>query len=260
MRPPSSQTCRVEGCGTPAKARGFCDRHYHAARREGAFSDLPRCSEEGCLGFAKARGLCDRHYALAKRTSGFGQPDCSEPGCDRGTYAKGLCEKHYKRTRPKKRLRPPSDSHILREQGRKRCPFCGLVKDLAEFAPSRKEDAKVQVQPFCLSCRPEVSRLAALRQKQTRGRRYGLTEDELRTLLSLQGGLCAVCRTFETISTSPGDSANALAIDHDHADGSVRGLLCQRCNQSLGIFRDDPERILRAVAYLRNPPMARLPE
>ncbi len=42
-----------------------------------------------------------------------------------------------------------------------------------------------------------------------------------------------------------------MHLDHDHEHGHIRGLLCIRCNQGLGQFREDPSRLLRAVVYLR---------
>lgn len=43
-------------------------------------------------------------------------------------------------------------------------------------------------------------------------------------------------------------------VDHCHETGQVRGLLCNLCNQALGLFKDSPELLARATAYLHNPP------
>lgn len=45
-----------------------------------------------------------------------------------------------------------------------------------------------------------------------------------------------------------------LAIDHCHATGVLRGILCAYCNTALGSFKDDTDLMGRAIAYLKNPP------
>ena len=57
-----------------------------------------------------------------------------------------------------------------------------------------------------------------------------------------QDGRCLIC------ASEPGSIA--LAVDHDHETGRVRGLLCRSCNQGLGHFRDDPGLLRRAAIYL----------
>jgi hypothetical protein len=68
-------------------------------------------------------------------------------------------------------------------------------------------------------------------------RRYGITVAEADAMLADQGGLCAMCA-----------AAPAAHVDHDHATGAVRALLCFNCNGGLGQFRDDPA-LLRAAAH-----------
>jgi hypothetical protein len=68
---------------------------------------------------------------------------------------------------------------------------------------------------------------------------YGLTEEDVDAMRAEQGGLCAVCREDP-----------AVAIDHDHNTGAVRGLTCHNCNLMLGNAKEDPARLLAGVAYL----------
>lgn len=41
-----------------------------------------------------------------------------------------------------------------------------------------------------------------------------------------------------------------LCIDHNHATGHVRGILCQTCNRAIGLLGDSAERLRRAAEYL----------
>jgi len=79
-------------------------------------------------------------------------------------------------------------------------------------------------------------------------RKYGLTLDEYITRSATQRDKCAICREPESRSYR-GRTAQ-LAVDHDHATGRIRGLLCSKCNTGLGMFRDSPESLTRAITYL----------
>jgi hypothetical protein len=78
-------------------------------------------------------------------------------------------------------------------------------------------------------------------------RRYAITADEYNTILAEQGGRCAICH-----ATHPGVGLTHFAVDHDHAeeDRNVRGLLCSRCNQAIGLLGDSPTILLNAARYL----------
>lgn len=47
------------------------------------------------------------------------------------------------------------------------------------------------------------------------------------------------------------DKNIAMHFDHCHKHGHFRGWLCRECNLALGNVRDDPNRLLKLVAYLR---------
>jgi hypothetical protein len=74
-------------------------------------------------------------------------------------------------------------------------------------------------------------------------RRYGLTPDQYRRLLEVSGGSCPVCE---------GASGEPLCIDHCHATGEVRGMLCRRCNRALGLLGDTIADVERLAGYLRS--------
>lgn len=72
-------------------------------------------------------------------------------------------------------------------------------------------------------------------------KRYGLSLEAFRVMLAAQCGACAICRT--TFSKRP-------CVDHDHATGAVRGLLCGPCNTILGFAKDNTELLLSAAGYV----------
>ena len=74
-------------------------------------------------------------------------------------------------------------------------------------------------------------------------RKYGMTVEQYDTILSEQGGGCAICGRKPRPDIS-------LHIDHDHETGAVRGILCFRCNNGLGDFDDDAVLLQQAVAYV----------
>ncbi len=41
-----------------------------------------------------------------------------------------------------------------------------------------------------------------------------------------------------------------MHVDHDHATGTIRGLLCVGCNNALGQFHDDPHLLALAIEYV----------
>lgn len=75
--------------------------------------------------------------------------------------------------------------------------------------------------------------------------KFGITIEHYYSMLDSQAGRCAICRTM-----TPGRYKNFFCVDHDHATGEIRGLLCDSCNIGLSKFRDDTNVVLRAALYL----------
>jgi len=75
-------------------------------------------------------------------------------------------------------------------------------------------------------------------------RRHNVTLDQYHAMLEQQGELCAICRSV----LQP--MHKETHIDHDHATGKVRGLLCGACNLGLGKFKDNPAALRAAAAYV----------
>jgi Recombination endonuclease VII len=74
-------------------------------------------------------------------------------------------------------------------------------------------------------------------------------------LVALQDNKCAICKFGPEKQKSQSNylSKNKrLAMDHNHVTGKIRGLLCDQCNRGLGMFKDNPELLRKAVEYLEN--------
>ena len=77
-------------------------------------------------------------------------------------------------------------------------------------------------------------------------RSYGIGLDEYNTMFTNQQGKCAIC------SGEPPKNQHKkrLNIDHCHATGKVRGLLCDACNRAIGLLKDSPDLLNKAISYL----------
>ncbi|MEU0449808.1 endonuclease VII domain-containing protein [Streptomyces tendae] len=116
-------------------------------------------------------------------------------------------------------------------EGHKLCRGCDQIKPRSEWHLKRSA-------PDGLSSRCKACRAPLLRQDHLK-RNYGLTEAERDQLIADQGGVCCICL-----------AAPAAHVDHCHETGRVRGVLCFSCNAALGQFKDRPDAIRRAAAYV----------
>lgn len=147
---------------------------------------------------------------------------------ERQTYCRACFAEIY-------RERRVQQGHVVRPAevpaGHKFCRSCQQVKPLADWAtrPNRGDGYHFRCQE-CISRRDRERHLASA---------YGLTIQDVDELLAHQNGICVICLR------SP-----AVHVDHDHATGEVRGMLCFPCNAALGQLDDDLDRLRRAADYL----------
>lgn len=164
-------------------------------------------------------------------------------------------------------------------EGMKRCKVCGELKPLEQFyraagmrdgrrsdcaacnlaAKKRRYDAdpetaigrvkqwqqenaeRLNAYRRAHNATPERKR--ALRDGYYR-RTFGISADNVDAMLEAQGGGCAIC------GWRP-ERLASMHVDHCHSTGRIRGLLCINCNQGIGKFAEDPDRLAKAAAYLR---------
>ncbi|GHI96630.1 endonuclease VII domain-containing protein [Streptomyces olivaceus] len=116
-------------------------------------------------------------------------------------------------------------------EGHKLCRTCGEIKPHSEW--TRNRSASDGLATLCKLCKAVQGRAGHLK------RQYGITEVERDALVASQGGACCICL-----------AAPAAHVDHCHETGRVRGVLCFSCNAALGQFKDRPDAIRRAAAYV----------
>ncbi len=141
----------------------------------------------------------------------------------------------------------------------KYCKGCEKDRPINSFGASKV--SKDGFDYICLKCR-SISKKKSYRLLQQkdpkhykkRDRRYllkskyGLTVEEYEAMAERQFHRCAICGDYETRSNQGG--ILNLNVDHDHITGKIRGLLCNRCNRTLGMVKDDLYVLTEMKSYL----------
>lgn len=80
--------------------------------------------------------------------------------------------------------------------------------------------------------------------------KYGMTVDHYEQLMRDQDGKCAVCGGVERGIDHRSGKPRALSVDHCHATGTIRGLLCADCNRCIGMARENISVLSKMISYL----------
>lgn len=158
---------------------------------------------------------------------------CTVDGCEQQLSCRGFCRKHYYR------WRTHGDPAVVKKphrvpvvDGQKPCSKCRRVLPVSQFSPSSVSSTGLMSQ--CAGCRAHGKRAA----------KYGLSRADFERMAEGQFGRCRIC------GEQPG--MKGLVVDHDHATGAVRALLCGPCNSAIGLLREDPAVFASAVSYLNH--------
>ena len=125
-----------------------------------------------------------------------------------------------------------------------------------EYRKRRAEWARQWLQKFKTENPEEYKRrLRVKNQKRNRLQealksKFDITVAQYQEMQRKQNDLCAICLRSET-ATSPKGKIKRLGVDHDHATGKIRELLCSNCNAILGMANDNISILESAITYLK---------
>lgn len=132
---------------------------------------------------------------------------------------------------------------LSKTETHKQCRICEQIKPYSEYAGKEKRiKAK---ESYCIECKKFMGTERVLS-------RYKLTVDDYMYMFNSQGGLCMICK-------KPEIGNKRLSVDHDHSCCSgagscgkcIRGLLCSRCNKTLGMIEDNIDYLSSMIEYLK---------
>ena len=178
---------------------------------------------------------CGELRPVSEFTRDRARPDGLSFYCKLHARRRLLRSKDLRKGQP--RSRHPRETQV--PEGHKWCPDCSTVKPVEDFVRNASQPSGRA--PYCKPCHNARGRASKEKVGGSRTyhlkRRYGISAAEADVMLADQAGVCAICK-----------AAPAVHVDHDHATGAVRALLCFNCNGGLGQFKDNPE-ALHAAAY-----------
>jgi hypothetical protein len=127
------------------------------------------------------------------------------------------------------------------------CKKCGTDSPLEAFY--KNSSYKSGYSSSCKSCSRAYAKNHSRKNKDVMRERqllhkFKLTNTEYEAKLASQGGVCQICKC------PPKNLGKKFPVDHDHATGKIRDILCQSCNHMLGNAKDNPIILQNAISYL----------
>jgi len=146
------------------------------------------------------------------------------------------CQSEYSRKRyEEKRVHPEKV-----KDGLIHCRRCDQY--LSEENFTAQSVGKYKAKPYCNSCKKHIGHTHNMKK-------LGISVEKYIQLEKEQDYKCKIC----------GEKDNKrLSVDHDHSCCNsfpacgvcIRGLLCSRCNRTLGMVNDDKDLLQKMLEYL----------
>ena len=134
----------------------------------------------------------------------------------------------------------------------KHCSMCGKYQLFDAYTPTPSSINRGGVKAYCKPCSKAYSRKhhdpIRHRERMLLAQR-GISVQQYEEILTRQDGVCAICKQPETALDRKGNT-KWLAVDHNHATGVRRELLCSSCNLLLGQIEKDKDRIQAILSYI----------
>lgn len=255
-------------CGSKKRvvARGLCRNCYQRWWKRGTTTYAPKpekvvCSVGDCFDWAIAKGMCDKHY---RRVKLHGDAQNAGP-VDWGARSKHPLYHSWKHFRKFKTVTPvcqewlddfwqyvfdvgekPTPKHKMfrankdKSLGPDNFVWKLSVTEMVDGEDFNTYQARASKVHRALS--PDRYKNYNLKHN------YGISKADMDSMLDRQNHKCAICGTEENVVIK--GKKIRLSIDHCHTTGKVRGLLCSKCNQGLGSFKDRIDLLDAAKQYL----------
>lgn len=110
----------------------------------------------------------------------------------------------------------------------KTCSSCKIEKTIKDF--SKNIGTKDKLQNACNSCKAQM----------TRNWKYAMKNGDIERMIVEQGGCCAICLK----------KTDDIVLDHCHKTGTIRQMLCRKCNAVLGMCDDNILILKASIEYI----------
>ena len=125
----------------------------------------------------------------------------------------------------------------------KHCNVACLSEDLLPLWFVADSGSKYGYRNLCIPCKVKENnanpKTIDWKTDHQTNKRYGIDVETYKQRMATQSS-CEIC-----------GSAKGLCYDHDHVTMEFRGVLCRKCNRSIGQLGDSLDGLLKAVNYLR---------